>query len=291
MMRIPLQPETRAIKTLSLVVIALMVALGITVLAGAAALRHIDLAWRHELTGRWTVQLARADPTRPVAQADIDHAVDTLKTISGVVQARAVQQSELRGLLKPWLQNDALTAELPLPALIDITVDADAGANLEALAQKISALLPDARLDDHENWTRDLMRLAKTGEVLGLAMFAAITFTAVLTIAATARARLAINRPEIELLHRLGASDGYIARQFQAGAFQSSLLGAILGSFVAGGALAVLLTIGQSQAPLIPQLRLAPTDWAVLAAVPIGAVLLATLVARWTAQALARRLP
>lgn len=290
-MRIPLQPETRAIRTLSLVVIALMVALGITVLAGAAALRHIDVEWRHELTGRWTVQLAPADPTRPVAQADIDHAVEALRTIPGLIDARAVQPPELRRLLKPWLRNDALTAELPLPTLIDITVDADAGANLDTLAQKIVVLLPSAKLDDHENWTRDLMRLAKTGEVLGLAMFAAIALTAVLTVAATARARLAINRPEIELLHRLGASDGYIARQFQTGALQSSLLGAILGSLVAGGGLAALLTIGQSQAPLIPQLRLGPSDWIILAAVPIGAVLLATLVARWTAHALARRLP
>jgi cell division transport system permease protein len=290
-MRIPLQPETRAVRTLSLVVIALMVALGVMVLAGAAALRHIDVAWRHALTDRWTVQLAPSDPTRPVAQADIDRAVGTLKTIPGLVDARAVQPSELRRLLQPWLQNDALTAELPLPALIDVTVNADAGADPDALGQKIAAMLPGAKLDDHGNWTRNLMRLAKTGEVLGLAMFAAIALTAVLTVAATARARLAINRPEIELLHRLGASDGYIARQFQAGAFQSSLVGAILGSIVAGGGLVALLTAGRSQAPLIPQLQLTPPDSIVLAAVPVGAVLLATFVARWTAQSLARRLP
>jgi cell division transport system permease protein len=290
-MRIPLQPETRAVRTLSLVVVALMVALGIIVLAGAAALRHIDLEWRHALTDRWTVELASADSTQPVAEADIEHAVSALKTIPGLIGVRAVQPSELRRLLQPWLRNDTLTSELPLPALVDITVDADTGRNPSVLAQKISTLLPGAKLDDHGNWTRGLMRLAKTGEMLGLVMFAAIALTAVLTVAATARARLAINRPEIELLHRLGASDGYIARQFQTGAFQSSLLGALLGSIVAGGGLAVLLTAGQSQAPLIPQLRLAPPDWIVLAAVPIGAVLLATFVARWTARALARRLP
>ncbi len=289
MMRIPLQPETRAVRSLSLVVIALMVALGIMVLAGAAALRHVDVEWRHAMTDRWTVQLAPADPTRPVPQGDIDHAVTILKTIPGLLDVRAVQPSELRRLLKPWLQNDALTAELPLPALIDITVDA--GANTAPLAEQISAQLPDAKLDDHGSWTRGLIRLAKTGEVLGLTMFAAIALTAILTVAATARARLAINRPEIELLHRLGASEGYIARQFQAGAFQSSLWGAVSGSVVAGGGLAALLTVGRSEAPLIPQLQLAPPDWIALAAVPVGAVLLATFVARWTAQALARRLP
>jgi len=290
-MRIPLQPETRAVRSLSLIVIALMVALGIALLAGAAALRHVDVEWRHALSDRWTVELAQTDPTRPLAQEDIDRAVVTLKSVPGLTAVRAVQPAELKRLLQPWLKDNALVGELPLPALVDITVDPNAAISFPILAQKIATLLPGAKLDDHGNWTRDLLRLAKTGEVLGLIMFAAIALTSVLTVAATARARLAINRPEIELLHRLGASDGYIARQFQAGAFQSSLLGAILGSIVAGGGLAVLLTLGQSQAPLIPQLRLMPTDWAALAAVPVGAVLLATFVARWTAQALARRLP
>ena len=34
-----------------------------------------------------------------------------------------------------------------------------------------------------------------------------------------------------------------------------------------------------------------PADWAALALVPIGAILLAMLVTRWTAYGLARRLP
>ncbi|HTJ64517.1 MAG TPA: FtsX-like permease family protein [Alphaproteobacteria bacterium] len=290
-MRIPLQPETRAVRALSLVVIALMVALGIAVLAGAAALRHVDVEWRQALTGRWTVELEPADPTRPVAQADIDRAVLALKAVVGVIDARAVPQSDIKRLLQPWLRNDSLITELPLPALIDIRVDTNTTEPLPALAQKIAAQVPGAKLDDHGAWTRDLMRLAKTGEALGLIMFAAIALVSVFTVAATARARLTINRPEIELLHRLGASDGYIARQFQTGAFQSSAVGALLGSIVAGGGLAILMTLGRAQAPLIPRLRLEGFDWIVLAAVPIGAVLLATFVARWTAHALARRLP
>jgi cell division transport system permease protein len=288
-MRIPLQPETRAVRALSLVVIALMVALGITLLAGAAALRHVDQEWRQALTGRWTVELDPADPTRPVPQGDIDRAVASLRTISGLTDVHAVQPAELKRLLQPWLRDETLVSELPLPALIDVRVNAD--SSLPALAQKIASQVPGAKLDDHGAWTRDLMRLAKTGEALGLVMFAAIALVSILTVAATARARLAINRPEIELLHRLGASDGYIARQFQASALQAAAAGALLGSIVAGGGLAALTTLARAQAPLIPQLRLEAADWMVLAAVPLGAILLATFVARSTAHALARRLP
>jgi cell division transport system permease protein len=268
-----------------------MVALGIALLAGASALRHVDLEWRQALTGRWTVELEPTDPTRPVPQADIDRAVAALRTIPGLADVRPVQPSELKRLLQPWLRDDSLMTELPLPALIDVHLDADAGSSLPVLAQKIASQVPGAKLDDHGAWTHELIRLAKTGEVLGLVMFAAIALVSILTVAATARARLAINRPEIELLHRLGASDGYIARQFQASAFQAAAAGALLGSIVAGGGLAILTTLARGQAPLIPQLHLALLDWIVLAAVPLGAVLLATFVARWTAHTLARRLP
>src|SRR6185437_11553524 len=114
---------------------------------------------------------------------------------------------------------------------------------------------------------------------------------ATLTIAATARARLAVNRDEIELLHSLGATDGFIAGQFQAGAFRATIAGVAAGTVLAA---AVIFAIVRGAPPVIPfvaELRLGPADWAALALVPVGALLLAMLVTRWTAYGLARRLP
>ena len=184
-----------------------------------------------------------------------------------------------------------MAAELPLPALIDIQIDRVRPPEAAELAKQVAAAVPGAKLDDHRSWTHDLLRLAEAGEAFGLVFFAAIALTATLTIAATARARLAVNRQEIELLHNLGASDGYIAGQFQAGAFQSTFIGVALGTVMAGAAVAALFETAPSFIPFITQLRLVPLDWVVLGCVPLGAVLLVLLVTRWTAYGLARRLP
>ena len=59
-------------------------------------------------------------------------------------------------------------------------------------------------------------------------------------------------------------------------------------------AAAVILGVIKGAPPVIPfvaELRLASVDWAVLGLVPVGAILLAMLVTRWTAYGLARRLP
>jgi cell division transport system permease protein len=279
---IPFKSEQRTMSTLSVLVTGLMVALGILVLAGAATLRHVDSAWRQALTDRWTVE---------TTAADADRAVAALKTADGVAEVRIVPADEMRRLLQPWLHDAALTAQLPLPTLIDVVIDRNHPPAAAALARQLSAAAPGAKLDDHGAWTRDLLRIAEAGEAMGLAVFAAIALTATLTIAATARARLAVNRDEIELLHSLGATDGFIAGQFQAGAFRSTVVGVIVGAVLASGVIVGVVKGAQPVVPFVSELRLANIDWAVLALVPVGAVLLAMLVTRWTAYGLARRLP
>ena len=279
---IPFKSEQRTMRALSVLVTGLMVALGILVLAGAATLRHVDTAWRHALSDRWTVETTAADANRAVA---------ALKTAPGVTEVRIVPADEMRHLLQPWLHDAALTAQLPLPTLIDVMIDRDRPPSSTALAQQLTAAVPEAKLDDHGAWTRDLLRIAEAGEAIGLAVFAAIALTAILTIAATARARLAINRDEIVLLHSLGATDGFIAGQFQAGAFRATVIGVVIGAMLAAAAIVGVIKGAPPVIPFVAELRLEPIDWAVLALVPVGAILLAMLVTRWTAYGLARRLP
>jgi cell division transport system permease protein len=268
---------------LSVLVTALMVALGILVLAGAASIRHIDLEWRQALTGRWTVEL---DPSTDPAAA-----VTTLKTLSGIADAHALSPDEIRALLQPWLRDPALAAELPLPVLVDLSLDRAAPPSSVTMAREVADKLPNAKLDDHAAWTGDLLRIAQTGEVVGLAFFAAIALTMIVSIAATARARLGVNRTEIALLHTIGASDGYIVRQFQAGALRSAVIGAFFGLIVAAGAMTAFIQNGPAVAPFAARFQLDRIDWAVLACVPVAAVLLATAVAGLTALSTVRRLP
>jgi len=268
----------------------MMITLGILALTGTAAFRHVDKKWRDALSDRWTLELPAADQRRPLSQADIDSAIGILQAIPGIEKATPLEPQEMRRLLKPWLgENDSLS-ELPLPVLIDIYIDSENPPVFESVQQKVSGALKGAKLDNHRDWTKNLVALARAGEVLGLASFLTVMISAMLTVTLAARSRLALNRVEIELLHAIGASDRYIKKQFQAGAFRSALIAAIAAVSIASAIVATLIEIGGRFAPLIPQLRLEAIDWAIIASVPVCAVLLATLVARITIGALLRRL-
>jgi cell division transport system permease protein len=84
----------------------------------------------------------------------------------------------------------------------------------------------------------------------------------------------------IEILHLIGAHDGYIAGQFQRHAFTRGLLGGALGA-VAGG------LVFEAGRRLLPELaaagfELEPLQWVGLALLPLAAALLAMVTARYT---------
>jgi cell division transport system permease protein len=269
---------------------SLMITLALLALTGAAAFRHVDIKWREALSDRWTAELPATDQRRLISQTDIDMAIALLQAIPGIEKATPLEPQEIRRLLKPWLGDNDSLAELPLPILIDIKIDRTSPPAFEIVQQKLSDALKGAKLDNHHDWTKNLVGLARAGEVLGLALFATIMISAMLTVVLAARSRLAVNRVEIELLHVIGASDRYIAKQFQAGAFRSALIAAVAAVTIVGGIVPALIAIGGEFAPLIPELRLEAIDWAIIASVPVCAVLIATVVARVTVGALLRRL-
>ena len=94
---------------------------------------------------------------------------------------------------------------------------------------------------------------------------------------------LAVHHDIIEMLHLIGAEDGYIARQFQGHAMKLGLVGAIPGVLLAVLTIELLaIAAGRIDAFLLPNIRLAPAQWAALALVPLAAALIAMLTARLT---------
>ena len=69
-----------------------------------------------QLAGRLTVQIVgegAADPTR---------ITEALRRLPQVGEAVAVPREELAELVRPWLGDAGLDADLPMPAMIDVTL-------------------------------------------------------------------------------------------------------------------------------------------------------------------------
>ncbi len=273
--------------------IALMVYLACLSLAGSITLSDASERWRVGLTGTLTVQIAAPEGAAEGEDAlAVSAALDVLRATPGIETARKMPRDEVVALIEPWLGRGNVARDLPVPTLIDVTLTPTAEIDTIGLAIQLERAAPGARLDDHKVWIGRLARLSATVGAIATAIVGLIAAAAAATVVFATRTGLAVHQSVIEVLHIIGARDSYIARQFQGHAMSLALRGGLLGLILAGLTLGLLGGLaGQLEGPLLPQLTLTPVLWGGLAALPLGAAIIATVTARLTVLQALRRMP
>jgi cell division transport system permease protein len=273
-------------------IIALMVYLAALAVAGAFALGATAAQWRGAQSDRLTIQLPPRDPP---ASGDQRAAlvIDILRSTAGVATVRRLERRELVGLLEPWLGSANITPGLPLPDLIDVTVERGAAKpDLDALARRLETAAPGATLDDHGRWMGRLATAARAVQALALMLTALIAGAATATVMVATRASLAVHRETIELLHLIGAQDGFVARAFGRRALVLGLRGGLIGLGLAGLTYLLLQRATSGlDAPLMPRLEWSLVSLATLAALPLASAAIAMLTARFTVLRALAKLP
>src|SRR5260221_2745123 len=127
-------------------IIGLMVYLAALALAGMMALQGAIGRWDGALAGTLTVQLPAG------ASGELEKALALLRSTPGVERAEPLDQAPNAALLERWLGPGLATDELRLPRLIDLRVDPKSAIDLVALARRLAAVAPSARLDDNRSW-------------------------------------------------------------------------------------------------------------------------------------------
>jgi cell division transport system permease protein len=230
-----------------------------------------------------TVTLPAVQETE-AGDRDVQAVLDILRATRGVTSARPVPPGELAKLIEPWLGTARAALDLPMPRLIDVTLDPGAKPDLSALQVEIDRAVPGGTIGI-EALSRDRAeRLAAffrawSGAVGVVALLGALGVAVLLT-----RLTLRMQSQIVELLRSMGAPDTYVARQFERHALLSSLQGGVTG--FALGALTVVALIYSSRAMELAgsvQLGLRPLDWLLLACVPVISALLVTALTRMTA--------
>ncbi|MBN2751194.1 MAG: cell division protein [Rhodospirillaceae bacterium] len=258
--------------------IAMMVFLATLALSGALVLDNLLSRWNRDIKGTLTVQIIPedSDPRAKRATQRIEKTIRILEETPGVIRARALLPQELAALIEPWLGSTDLIADLPLPQLIDVTISETQPPNLTALSARLKKAVPGASVDDHRIWLARVISLADGLEMLAKAVMTLVTLAAAAAVIFATRAGLAIHRQSIEILHLVGARDGYIGRQYALRALWLGGQGAIIGF---GLAIPVLLGLGTMaktlEGGLLAEIGFSSAHWMILATVPMTAALLA----------------
>ncbi len=265
------------------VVIAVMAFLAALALGAALIAERAAVSWRTGLAGRITVQILPPEKSRASVDEEVGAALEVLRHTSGIAHAAQLSQQETVALVRPWLGEDALIAELPLPRIIDAKVTPGEYVDLDALRQRLKAAAPDSAIDDHTRWLARLRALAHGVLWSAYGVLVLIAFATAATVSFATRAGLEAHREIVELLHQMGAHSSFIARAFEWHYFLAALIAGTIGAglaatlYVAGTGLEFA---GIEPVPFLPPVGLHLTELAWFLVVPVAASWIALATAR-----------
>jgi cell division transport system permease protein len=272
-------------------IIAIMMFLTVLSAAAGLALGAAVQAMSADLAGRASVQVVEADAA--VRDQLAARTLQALRQASEVRAATPVDPAALADQLRPWLGEDAASADLPVPALIDVTLTPGAAeAKVDRLRRLLGSIAPSLRIEPHAAFLLPLAGLLTALGWLAVGVVVLMTVATGAVVVLAARGAHDSHRGTIDVLHLMGSTDVQIARLFQWRIGLDALLGGVLGfAFAVATLLVIGLRLDATGSDLLGAVALDGTGWALLALLPVAGVLLAVLTARWTVlRALGRAL-
>jgi cell division transport system permease protein len=182
--------------------------------AGAVYMIHQSAdAWMKDIASEVTVQIEPADGAdAEKLVGDVSAFLGKERGISGV---RPLSVDDSAQLLEPWLgTTDALKA-LPVPRLIALELDRGTPPDLEAVRASLAQQFQGVSLDDHRGWQRQIRTVTHGFALGGLGILLLVASATTAVIVSATRSALASNREIVEVLHFVGATDRFIAREFE----------------------------------------------------------------------------
>ena len=219
--------------------VAAMAFLAALALGGAVAAQGWADRWRLGAGAALTAQVPRPDEPDLAgghALSRVQRSLDVLRGNPAVAAARPLAAAELDSLLEPWLgAGEAGLTRALLPAVIAVQAAPVDGAvaRLDTLATELQVAVPGATLERHAVWLARLAGLLDALQACAWGALLVVATVAVLVIVAAIRAGLIARRTTLDILHGLGATDGYIAARFAGRTTGLAALGGLTGALAA----------------------------------------------------------
>jgi cell division transport system permease protein len=219
------------------IVVAIMTFLAAMTAGTVELIASASSSWRADISREATIQV-RPRSGRDIEQ-DVARAAALARAVSGVSEVKINDKRDSERLLEPWLGAGLDISELPVPRLIELRVSGR--PDFQILRKQLQDTVPTATLDDHRLWVQRLGAMANAMVGVGVMIMLLVLVATALAIAFATRGAMAGNRDIIEVLNLVGASDAFIAGEFQRHFLRLGLRGGAIGGI---GAMAVFWLAG-----------------------------------------------
>jgi len=236
----PLVPRNSISGRALVAVVAIMTFLASLTTGAVILVSGAASEWQADVAREVTIQVVPA-PGRDL-DAIVDKAAAVARAFPGIGDVRAYSKEESSKLLEPWLGSGLSLDQLPVPRLIVVKVAPDATPDIPQLRKKLAEQAPGAVLDDHRGWVDRMRAMANTAIAAGAGILILMIAATILSVTFATRGAMATNKTVIEVLHFVGAKNGFIAGHFQ----RHFLLLGLQGGAIGGGSAIVLFALASA---------------------------------------------
>ena len=206
-------------------------------LMGVWALTQTASWWTTDLQKTVTVQAPALIPGQDENDynAKLNSVVKIIRLDRDVASVTRVDVDEIRKNLEPFLGNSQNIDDLPLPVLFKVELVEGQrldGAGLQFHLQKI---MEGVLVDTHSTWQDKLLSIVSSLQIVSGLVVLAVFLTTLFVVIFATKAMMQSHDGIIQTLHLIGATDSYIARQFQMHALKVGLKGTFFGVIFALG--------------------------------------------------------
>ena len=226
----PIVPERSVAGRTLLLMITIMSFLSAVTLGGVVLVQKSAIAWSADVGREVTIQIRPVEGE--VMESNLRTAVALAEATPGVASARALTLEESQKLIEPWLGAGLDLTAIEIPRLVVVRLGDPVDADIEKLNRDLAAV-KGASLDTHAAWRQQLNTMAGAIVLSGLMVLTLIGVATVLAIIFATRGAMASNREIVDVLHYIGASNKFIAGEFQGRFLSIGLQGGLLGALAA----------------------------------------------------------
>jgi cell division transport system permease protein len=245
--------------------------------------------WQSDVASEITIQV------RPVAGRDIERDVtavaSAMRAEPGILDVRPYTREESSKLLEPWLGSGLSLDDLPVPRMIVARAAPGTRLDLDGLRGRVTQVAPSASVDDHRAWINRMRSMTNATVFAGIGVLALVIIATIISVSFATRGAMAANRPIVEVLHFVGASDRYIAnrflRHFLRLGFEGGAIGCVAAMLMFGFSESIATwfsgtPVGDQFAALLGTFSLRPSGYLVLVAQTVLIAAITALAARRT---------
>lgn len=243
----PIVPEQSVAGRTLMLLIGIMTFLSCVTFGGVLLVQKSAMGWSAEVGRELTIQIRPLDGE--VIDSNLRLAVSLSEAVPGVARARVLTIAESEALLEPWLGPGLDLSDLSVPRLVIVQLADPNAADIARLESEIAAI-PGATLETHAAWRVQLNTMAGTIVISGILVLGLILVATALAIVFATRGTMSTNREIVDVLHFIGASNRFIAGEFQGRFLLLGLKGGL-----AGGLAAIVFFIfaGTAMSTVVPE--------------------------------------